>query len=234
MKKIEVIKRLEKCPIFTFNEFVRMTGRSPEYCGLYLHRLKKEGLVFQIERGRYTVFDDPMLISSHIITPSYLSFWSALRFYNFTEQLPLNMMIASHKPKKAIKFHGTEIHFFKTKHLWGYKKQRYMDFDIFVAEREKCILDCLLLKNTPFEEVAKAIMTKDFDCAKLSKYAVRTKSHSLAKRLGYLMESFGLETGDLKQHMDDNYIPLDWNVEKEGKRNKKWKVIINRRLDDIY
>jgi predicted transcriptional regulator of viral defense system len=234
MKKIEIIKILEKYPLFTFNEFVRITGKTSEYARNYLYRLKKEGLIFQIERGKYTVFDDTMIFSSHIVIPSFISFWTAFRFYNFTEQLPVDIMIASPKSKKTIDFQGTKIRFFKTKHMWGYKKQRYMDFDILVAEREKCIIDSLLMKNTIFDEIVKAIGTKEFDSKKLVEYAIKTKNKSLMKRIGYLMGKFGFETEELIKHLDNNYILLDWNGIKKGERNKKWKIIVNRRLNDIY
>jgi predicted transcriptional regulator of viral defense system len=143
-------------------------------------------------------------------------------------------MIASPKSKKTIDFQGTKIRFFKTKHMWGYKKQRYMDFDILVAEKEKCIIDSLLIKNIIFDEIVKAIGTKEFDSKKLVEYAIKTKNKSLMKRIGYLMGKFGFETEELIKHLDNNYILLDWNGIKKGERNKKWKIIVNRRLNDIY
>lgn len=233
IKKINIIKILAEQPLFMLNDFVRMTGKSSAYARTYIYRLKKEGLVFQIERGKHTVFDDPMIFSSHIILPSYISFWTAFRFYNFTEQLPTDMMIASPKSKRAIEFQKTGIRFFKTKHMWGYKKQRYRDFDIFVAEKEKCIIDSLLLKNTPFDEVVKAIGTKEFDTNKLAEYAIKTKNKSLLKRLGYMMEIFGLKADKLATQLDNNYILLDWSGKKKGERNKKWKIIVNKHLDEV-
>lgn len=234
MKKIILVKSLEEYPLFTFNEFVRITGKSSEYARTYLYRLKKEGLIFRIEKGKYTVHDDPLIFSSGIAVPSYISFWTAIRFYGFTEQLPKDIMLASPKPKETITFRGTKIRFFKTKHIWGYKKERYGNFDIFVAEKEKCIIDSMLLKNTPFDEIAKAVMTRDFDEKKLAEYAIKTKNKSLIKRLGYMMESYGLNAEELAGHLDNNYVLLDWSGAKKGAKNKKWKIIENRRLHDIY
>lgn len=232
--KIQLLKKLEEYPLFTMNEFVRITGKSPEYARTMLYRLKKEKLLHQIEKGKYSVHDDPLVFSSHIVIPSYISFWSALRFHNLTEQLPKNIMIASAKSKHEINFHGTKIRFFKTKQLWGYKKERYASFEIFVAEKEKCIIDCLLIKNTPFDEIAKAVAKKELDEKKLAEYAIRVKNISLIKRLGYIMEYFGLDAEALAKHLDSNFVLLDWNAPKKGEKNKKWKIIVNRRLNDIY
>ncbi|MBU4245964.1 MAG: type IV toxin-antitoxin system AbiEi family antitoxin domain-containing protein [Nanoarchaeota archaeon] len=234
MKKIALIKSLEEYPLFTFNEFVRITGKSSEYARTCLYRLKKEGLIFRIEKGKYTVHDDPLIFSSNIAVPSYISFWTAIRFYSFTEQLPKDIMLASPKPKETITFRGTKIRFFKTKHVWGYKKERYGNFDIFVAEKEKCIIDSLLLKNTPFDEIAKSVRTKEFDGKKLAEYALKTKNKSLIKRLGYIMERFGLNAEAFAGHLDNNCILLDRSGAKKGTKNKKWKIIENRRLHDIY
>lgn len=234
MRKIEIIKTLEKYPLFTFNEFVRIIKKTQKYARTYLYRLKKERHIFQVERSKYTVFDDPMIISSHIMVPSYISFWTAIRLHDLTEQLPADIMIAVPRPKKTIEFQGIKLRFFKIRRMYGYKKQRYRDFDIFVAEREKCIIDSLLLQNTPFDEVVKAIKTKNFDAKKLIEYAIKTGNKSLIKRLGHLMESFGMKTEKFARHLDNNYILLDWNGTKEGKKSKKWKIIVNRRSDDIY
>ncbi len=233
MKKIELMRSLEELPLFTLNEFVRITGESPAYCRVRLSRLKREGLVFPVERGKYTAFDDPMVFASHIVVPSYISFWSALRFHNLTEQLPSDIMLASPRPKKDLEFRGTRIRFFKMREMWGYGKQRYRGFDIFVAEPEKAIVDSMLLKNTPFGETAKAVLSGELDAAKLVRYAIRTGSGALAKRLGFLMESAGLDARALQERLDSNYAPLDWAGAKKGKRVAGWRIIKNRELDDI-
>ncbi len=232
MKKIELIRMLEKYPLFTFNEFVRITGKSSEYARTYLYRLKKEGLVFSVERGKYTVFDDAMLFSSYISVPSYISFWTGLVFHNMTEQLPVEITVAVAKSKENIVFKGTKVRFFKTKQIWGYRKYRYRGFDIFVAEKEKCIIDSLLLKNVPFDEIVKSIRTKEFDADKLSEYAVKTGNKSLMKRVGYIMDKCGMNSAAdrLTKYTDNNYVLLDWSATGKWKINKKsWKS--NRRRE---
>ena len=219
-------------PLFTFNEFIRVSNLQPNYARLYLFRLKKEGLIFQVEKGKYTLFEDPMVFASFIQIPSYISFWTAIRFYNLTEQLPLDIMVATTKSKKPIIFQNVKIRFFKTKHLWGYRKTNYGDVNIFMAEKEKSIIDSLLLKNTPFDEILKALETKEINFQKLIDYAVKTKNISLIKRVGYLCDHFGFNTKKLLLNLDKNYILLDPLMGKEGQINKKWKLIQNRSLYD--
>jgi len=229
MKKIELLRELQKYPLFTFNDFVRITKDKLSYAKNRIYRLKREGLVFGIERGKYTVHDDPMIFSTYIVLPSYISYWTALRYYNLTEQLPREIMIATSRIKSDIVFQGTRISFTKTKDVWGYEKERYMDFDIFVAEKEKAVIDCMTAKNAPFDEVTKAVERGDLDMKKLIAYALKTGNMTIAKRLGYLLEELGIDAKDLQENIDRNYVPLDWSFAKNGEKNRKWRIIDNRK-----
>jgi predicted transcriptional regulator of viral defense system len=231
-KKIHLLEELGTYPFFTLNDFVRIAGRPPAYCWTYLSRLKRDGLVFSIERGKYTVHEDPLVFSTSISPPSYISFWTAMRFHGLTEQLPSDVMVASPRSKKTIAFRGTNIRFFRTKEMWGFAKQRYSGFDIFVADKEKCVIDSLLLKNVPFDEIANAVRDGGFG-REMADAAIRCGSMSVMKRLGYMMEKSGLGTGEMEKRLDGNYVPLDWNRPGKGSRCRKWMIIENRRLDDI-
>ncbi len=230
--KIALLKELGTYPFFTLNDFVRIAGRPPAYCWTYLSRLKREGLVFSIERGKYTVHEDPLVFSTSISPPSYISFWTAMRFHGLTEQLPSDVMVASPRSKKTIAFSGTKIRFFRTKEMWGFAKQRYSGFDIFMADKEKCVIDSLLLKNVPFDEIAKAVRDGGFG-REMADAALRCGSMSVMKRLGYMMEKSGLVTGEMEKGLDGNYVPFDWNRPAKGSKCRKWRIIENRRLDDI-
>jgi len=228
MKKIDLLKGLARYPLFSLSDYSRRTGKDAAYSRLNLHRMVTEGLIHRIERGKYTVHEDPMIFASYIRVPSYLSFWSALRFYDLTEQLPKNLMIASPMRARKVLFQGTNIEFYRMRFMWGYKKTRYSGKDIFVAEKEKSVIDCLLLLNTPYDEVEKAIASGEPDSKKLVSYAIRTGNASLMKRLGYLLESNDRDAGDLEKHADYNYIPLDWGKAAKGKKDPKWRVYANR------
>jgi|SRR3989344_2947922 len=227
MKKIALIRTLEKYPLFTFNEFVRITGKGVNYCRTHIYRLKKEKLIFEIERGKYTAHENPLLFASLIAVPSYISFWTALRFYNLTDQLPLPIMIASRTSRKELSFFGTTIKFYKLRYFWGYKKTRYEQFDIFIAEPEKCILDSLLMQSVPLNEIAKALDSQEINLEKLKEFAIKTNNKSLIKRLGFLLESNGINADALLKHIDYNYIPLAIHHKKQGEKNRKWRILNN-------
>lgn len=228
VKTIQLLKRVERLPLFTENDAAKIVNKSPKYIRTLLHRLHKNGLIRRVENGKYTLYEDPMVFSSHIVLPSYLSLWTALRYYNMTEQQPYSIFVMVSSPKKSLTFAKTPILFFSTKYMFGYKKERYNDVDIFMAEREKAIIDSLLFR-IPVADIKTALESEEVDLKKLSEYAKRTASISLMKRLGYLLETLKGSSYGLKA-LDNNYVRLDYLAKKRGKKDKKWKLIINVEL----
>lgn len=228
MKTIQLLKRLEKYPLFTENDVSKIINKSSKYVRTYLYRMNIQGLIKRIEKGKYTLYDDAMIFASYITVPSYLSLWTALRYYNMTQQQPTDIFVMSKTSRKSIQYQSTKIIFINTKHMFGYKKERYSDFDIFIAEREKAIIDSLLFR-IPLNDVNEALNHEEINIHKLAKYAKQTKNKSLVKRLGYLLEHKKGNTFGLKA-IDNNYVKLDYLSKNKGKKDKKWKLLVNAEL----
>ncbi len=229
MKTIELLRILQEYPLFTENDVAKIVDKRAGYVKTLLYRLGKQKLIHRIERGKYTLHDDVFIFASCICIPSYISLWTALRHYNLTEQLPKTIFVVVPKPKRSFKFQSTSIEFVKSRHFFGFRKERYRDFDIFIAEPEKAVIDSLLSKKIPFDEIVKAIKTNELVTEKLIDYSIRTKNKSLIKRLGFILEEEHLECKKLKKFVDNNYTRLDLMLGRTGKKNKKWKIIDNRR-----
>ena len=59
-------------------------------------------------------------------------------------------------------------------------------------------------------------------------YLKKMGKGSIIKRVGYLMEERGIMVYDkLKRFINYKYIPLDPLLKRNGRKNKKWKIIIN-------
>ena len=225
MKTIHLLKKLERFPLFTQNDIAKIINKDSEYVKTLLYRLNKEGFIKKIERGKYTIYDNILIFASYITTPSYFSLWTALRYYNLTQQQPKKFFVACSTKRKNIKLKDSEIVFLFTKHMFGYKKDRYNDFDIFIADPEKIIIDSLLFK-IPIEDISIALDDNNLNFKKISEYAMRTGNISLIKRLGYLLDKKKGDSYELKA-LDNNYIPLNYLGKKKGKKNTKWKVLVN-------
>jgi predicted transcriptional regulator of viral defense system len=225
-----LLTTLEGYPLFTVNDLSKILQRPPEHLRTKLHRLERRGIVRRIERGKYTVHEDPLIFASFIAAPSYMSLWTALRFYDLTDQLPLEVMVMVARPRVDIEFMGRRITFTKTKHMFGYRRERYNGHLVFIADPEKAIIDSLLTGKVPVSEVASVIETGGLNFRRMVSYAKRTGSSSLAKRLGYLLEDSGRSARGLEKLIDGNTIPLDAGYPAGGERDGKWKILINRSL----
>lgn len=225
MKKIQLLRQLERYPLFTENDVAKIVNKNAGYVRKLLYRMQKEQLIERIERGKYTLHDDPLIVASYLLAPSYLSLWTALRYYNLMQQQPHKMFVVSAIPKKPLLFHDTEIVFKTSKRMFGYKKERYADFDIFMAEPEKAIVDALLFK-IPLSYIVEALDNNKLHLEKIAEYAKKTGNISLMKRVGYVLEKKKRRIYKLYPK-DNNYILLDPLGKRNGKKDLRWKLIIN-------
>jgi len=224
VKAIDLLKKLESYPLFTENDMAKLVNKSQKYVRTLLYRLHKRQHIKRIEKGKYTLYDDPLVFASYIALPSYISLWTALRYYNMTQQQPSDIFIMTSSAKRKIQLNTANIKFLITRHMFGYGKQRYSDFDIFIADREKTVIDSLLFK-LPITDIREALEDTEIDCQRLSDYAKKTGNKSLMKRLGYLLEKIKGSSYGLKA-LDNNYIRLDYLGKRGGKKEKKWKILL--------
>lgn len=238
MKAIDLIKTLESLekPVFTIADISKITAKNAAYVRLYMHRLKKQGRIEEIEKGKYALNEtDPLCIASNIAFPAYVSFLSALGYYNITTQLPRTIFVASANSKKEIKKQDYSVKFvkLKSKKIFGYRREKYHGKIIFIGELEKVIADSLFLPEyCPIDETFNAIMEGEYDASKLIEYAVKMDSAVVLKRLGYLLELKGTDTyKKLKGRISKRYDPINPLLPKTGDKNKKWRLILNETLE---
>src|SRR3989344_4592287 len=182
MKKIELLKELGKYPLFNLKTVRDMTNKDGNYTKLLIHRLKKDKLIFEIEKNKYTLNKDSFTIASNMIWPCYISGWSAVSYYHLTDQIPQAIFVITTRARKKreIIFNNTKIIFTKVKpkYFFGYKKERYGDYDIFIAEKEKALIDSALLKKISFSEICDIIRdnVKDINIHLLIEYLIKIKN----------------------------------------------------------
>ncbi|MBI2449726.1 type IV toxin-antitoxin system AbiEi family antitoxin domain-containing protein [Candidatus Pacearchaeota archaeon] len=235
MKALEIIKELEKFQkvIFSINDLAKIIKKSRKYSSLVLYRLKKKGLIIEIERNKYVPKDMSPYVLSNLIYPSYLSFLTAFSYYNLTAQIPKQIQIVSLKSKKEIEFENYKLKFvkFKPNRFFGYKREKMAHGFIFIAELEKAIIDSLFLpKYCPIDETFNVLneAIKNINLEKLIDYALKMKSKVVLKRLGYLLEKKNINIyNKIKDKLNKKYDNLDI-LSNKGKKNKKWRIIINR------
>jgi predicted transcriptional regulator of viral defense system len=51
------------------------------------------------------------IIASHLTSPYYIAFWSALNYHGLSDQIPKSVLIATNKAKKSLAILNTEFVF---------------------------------------------------------------------------------------------------------------------------
>ena len=236
METLQIVKKLQEYPTFNVDTFANIIDKEKTYAKMHLNRLKNRGIVKQIQRNVYTVQEDPMIIASRIIWPSYISLWAALRYHNLTEQIPNKISVITPRSKscKNIQIMNTTIVFEKIQpsYFFGFSKIKIQDFEVFIAEPEKALIDAVLLKKISTSEIYFILQEniKNISTKKIVDYILRTKNNALAKRFGWMLESLGCNNVKyLTKQTYKTLIPLDVSLRKSGLNNKKWGVIVNIR-----
>lgn len=204
-------------------------------------QLRALDLLAEVENGKYLVLGfepervlaNPLYIASQLVTPGYVSFWSALHFYGFTEQAPLTVFVATSKKKRPLVFRGQQFRFVTVlpRKLFGYRRERVGGLPVLIADAAKAIVDSLAEPRYAggVAEVAKALQSAlaEVDVATLVEYANRMGDKSLGSRLGFLLARLGhLLAGDALIHAASP-VKLDPGRPANGHVDSLWRINAN-------
>lgn len=112
----------------------------------YLTRLVGDEILLKIEKNKY-LLNSPKIndfeLANFLLSPSYLSFETALNYYGILSQFPYEVTSATSKKTNLKKFQGKVFSYTHiTKSLfWGYLKKD----NFLIAEPEKAFCDQLYL-----------------------------------------------------------------------------------------
>ena len=220
--------------IFTPMDVRRFLKTSHENSNRIIRNMLDKGTIVRVERGKYILHDtlrnlDIYEIASCIFTPSYLSFWSALHFHSMTDQVPRQIFMATTRRKRPLSLQGQTIRYvtLSDRLFFGYQRVG----KVVVSDPEKTIIDSLshIEYSGGIKHIFDAIST-DLDPSRLVEYCMRTRSTSIASRLGYIMETKGLKfRSEQLEKMITTYTKLDRKL-KGSNPNPKWKLYVNREI----
>ena len=171
---------------------------------------------------------DEFIIAASLNNPSYISFWTALNYYGFSDQTPKKIFLVTTKYTK-------EINNFKYVTL---SKKRFFGYqsigEIIIAEKEKAIIDSLLFPKYAggITEIKKAIIKAlpELIIKKLIDYAIQIENKAVLRRLGFILENLKYskaEMNKLKRRIGKGYELLDPSLKRKNNLNKKWLLDIN-------
>ena len=218
--------------VFSVNDLGLLLGIDKTKVYNLIKALKKKGVLLSVGKRKFSLSGtNEFEVVSELNFPSYISFWSALNYYGFSDNTPKKIFIATTKYCK-------DIGNFKYVTL---SKRRFFGYSsvgkITIAEKEKGIIDSLLFPKYSggIKEIEKSLKNalNEIDLGKIIDYALKMNSKAIVRRLRYLLDNLdvkNLSAKDLKKlknNMGKGFELLDPTLEKKNNLNKKWLLDIN-------
>jgi predicted transcriptional regulator of viral defense system len=213
-----------------------------------LRRMERENLIVHLERGKYALLGlapeqaltNPLFLGCHLVSPSYVSFWSALHFHGFTEQAPRRVFLAVTRQKREVLFRGTVFKFVRLKPeaFWGFRRETLAGLPMVIADENKAVLDSLALPEYAggIGEVSKALRNAmragRTDIQEMIEYAQKLGNRSLSSRLGYLLEILGQPTEGLEPSAGP--VRLDPQRPLQGQYQPRWRIYANIPQHELF
>jgi predicted transcriptional regulator of viral defense system len=236
---------------FTTPEAAQITRLTVPIVSSLLHKARKRGLVSQLKRGLFVIVPpefgssaeyagNPYLVARYLAddAPYFLSHASAMELHRMVTQPQFVTFISSTKriPKQTL--HGTQFRFvlIKPRDFFGTTKHWVTKQEpVDISDLERTVLDGL--RHPEYcggtTDVAKGLWMRhaDVSVTKLLDYARRLRVGSVSRRLGYLLELFGIaneaELQSLRTSLTATYVPLDPSLPREGSHLAKWRLQLN-------
>ncbi|MFO8110148.1 MAG: type IV toxin-antitoxin system AbiEi family antitoxin domain-containing protein [Thermoplasmata archaeon] len=229
--------------VFGVKEIEALSGLTKTSIHNTLSNLVRKGHIVRIKRNTYALedvfFDSTFKIMTEAVKPSYISFWTSLSYYGFTEQQVQTIQLVSTKQFDDLKVRNkkAEISTFDPSKFFG-----YIDIEgMIIAEREKALIDSLYMmhKCGGLEEYVKCLKNAfdELDKDRLERYIIRFNNKTLVSRIGFLLDELGLTDrvflDQLKKYVSKSYVLLDPNGSNIEGHNSRWKIKINRDLEAL-
>ena len=225
------------------------TGKTP--IGLVLHRLERKGWLRRLERGVYLLVpleagpernwtESPLVIAPHLVRPAAAAYWSALHYWQLTEQIPRVTFVQTTRRKQPVEIMGMRFRFVTVKDEWFFGVvQRTLDGKAFaITDREKTLIDCAHRPDLGggIGQLAQALEagSSQIDWPKLDGYLKRWGGGAVVKRLGYLAERLGRpipqrerRLAEWRQMLSSGISALEPGAGQQGVVVTRWRLRVN-------
>ncbi len=235
--------------IFGLKDVVAELDRSYEYAKVLVNNLAKKKWVIVLRRGTYLIVplsagirgeytEHEFVVASHLASPYYIAYWSALNFHGLTEQTPFTVFVATTKRVENREILNVRYRFvtLSGRKFFGFEPVSIGSTRVNISDAEKTIVDGL---DHPeycggVSEMAKGISNakKKIAIGKTVLYAKAMGNSAILKRLGFLLETLGIDTGEealnqMTKAIAPGMSSLDPTLPRRGRYATKWNLLIN-------
>jgi predicted transcriptional regulator of viral defense system len=244
-------------PIFSLADVTEITGLSPSSARSLVANTEARGIVTRLKPGLYNLVpfergrdtehvSDPYLIARTLVgdAPYFISHGSALELHRMVTQPQLAIVVSCTKRLRPQHIHGYEFRFVdvKLKDFFGLAEFWITSQEqVRVSDPERTLIDGL---NHPqyvggVTEVAKGLWMKrdTLRVEPMIGYALRLGVGAVIRRLGYLLEFYGLADAaalePLRARLTPTYQRLDPLFPNEGRMLARWRIRLNVEPDEL-
>ncbi len=218
----------------------------------FLAYLAARGWLARIRRGLYITVpleatdpaewrEDPWIVAAKTFAPCYVGGWSACEHWGLTEQIFREVIVvtAQRVRHRRAEVQGTVFHIkvLPEQRIFGSRSVWRRQVRVQVSDPSRTLVDIL---DDPalgggvrhVADVASAYFASEYrDDQRLLEYAERLGNRTVFKRLGYLVETLGVNAPDLvracRQKQSFGLTMLDPTVHAKGRILKRWNLRIN-------
>ncbi|MFP4051628.1 MAG: type IV toxin-antitoxin system AbiEi family antitoxin [Thermoplasmata archaeon] len=233
--------------IFDFQEAVKIVSTSDSSVANVLHRLKKKNRLEEIQKGIYALnpaksglegdwMESIYLVVDHIIDEYYVGFWSAMNYWDMTEQIPMVTQVALTKRKREVEYLEQKVDFIKisNKRFFGRVKEQIEDGKFFISSPEKTLLDALTYPQHcgGLYEASKAVWNskEEIDWDMLLNFLERLGVSAVTRRIGYILDVLELKK-EIKKKLKRDFKGYRWLDPSSSKDDfchcKEWGLKLN-------
>ena len=230
---------------FTLADVCTLTGNKNTANSLLQSYLKK-GYVKSVKRNLYVVMNiaenAPVVhrcsVGSHITSSAYISHYSALSYYGFSNQVMNEVYVSSDTAFRSFEFEGLIYKFLKSRINEGV----VTTFDgVKITNLERTVVDGIndFDKVAGLEELLRSLSLIPFlDEIKLLKYLEIYNKQVLYQKVGYILEHFKREL-----NLSDNFFEICKNRIKKSVQylsksihkeqleyNSQWQMFVPKKL----
>jgi predicted transcriptional regulator of viral defense system len=224
---------------------------NPDYTTNVLSRLVRKGWLQRLERGLYMVIpleagpertwtESALVIVPHLIQPAAVAYWSALHYWNMTEQVPRTVLVQSTRRKPPVEVLGMRFRFITVNqaHFFGVVRRTVDGKPVYVTDREKTLLDAAARPDLSggIIQLAQALQAthSDLNWPQLDDYLAQWGGGVVVKRLGYLVETLPLPIPGRDERLarwqgmiSQGISPLEPGVGAGGPVVTRWQIRVN-------
>jgi len=245
-------------PVFSNADVMEITGLEPKSARNFAASLVKRGVATRLKPGLFILvpyelgfereyMGNPYVIARELANRRnyYISHGSAMDIHQMVTQPQFKVYASVTQPIRPRFVLGVEFffvcckpeHFFGIEDHWVTKTER-----VRVSDPERSVIDGLRLPQYcgGVSEVAKGLWIKkdELNLTRLIDYALRLDIGAVIRRLGFLLETFGLgfdaHISSLRQRLTESYTLLDPVLPNEGKYLARWRLRLNIDPDELF